>query len=146
MRHRKTNATAPVLDSTLLFAREAKGKRANLLPLGVLSFSANGFDVMDVASPSCQQEASTSGPPLQQQVGGEVYDQRDHDQVSEQVQQAGHSVLLAEERASCPVHVELRTPEIIDGNHYPSGQRLVEPSSAVVTQAPDGPQQQRRSG
>jgi hypothetical protein len=27
MSHRKTNATAPVLDSTLLFARRAKGKR-----------------------------------------------------------------------------------------------------------------------
>jgi len=45
----------------------------------VLSFSPNWFDVMDVASPSRQQEASTSGPPLQQQVGGKVHDQRDHD-------------------------------------------------------------------
>src|SRR5258708_16547067 len=51
-----------------------------------------------------------------------------------------------EEGAPSPVYVELRTPEIIDGNHHPSGQRLVEPSSAIVTQAPDGPQQQRRSG
>jgi hypothetical protein len=60
-----------------------------------------------------QQEASTSGPPLQQQVGGKVHDQRDHYYVSQQVKQAGHRVLLAEEGG--PVHVELRTPEIIDG-------------------------------
>jgi hypothetical protein len=39
-----------------------------------------------------------------------------------------------------PVHVELRTPEIVDGNHHPGSQRLVQPASAVVTQAPDGPQ------
>src|SRR5713101_6658724 len=45
----------------------------------VLSFSPNWFDVMDVASPSRQQEASTSGPPVQQQVGRKVHDQRDHD-------------------------------------------------------------------
>lgn len=32
-----------------------------------------------IPSPSRQQEASTSGPPLQQQVGGKVHDQRDHD-------------------------------------------------------------------
>src|SRR6266404_3132598 len=96
--------------------------------------------------PSRQQEASTSGPPLQQQVGGKVHDQRDHDEVSQQVKQAGHSVLLAEEGASSPVHVELRTPEIIKGNHHPGGQRLVAPSSGVVTQTPDGPQQQWRSG
>jgi hypothetical protein len=39
-----------------------------------------------------------------------------------------------EARPTGPVHVELRTPEIIDGNHHPGGQRLAEPSSAVVTQ------------
>src|SRR5580658_1551789 len=94
---------------------------------------------------SSSQEAATSGPPLQQQVSGKVHDQRDHDQISQQVKQAGHSVLLVEERAPRPVHVKLRTPEIIDGDHHPRGQRLAEPSSAVVAQAPDGPQQQRRS-
>jgi hypothetical protein len=106
--------------------------------------TSNWFDVMDVASTS-PQEASTSGPPLKQQVGWKVYEQRDHDQVSQKVKQTGHSVLLAEEEAPGPVHVELRTPEIIDGNHHPGGQRLAEPSSAIIAQAPNGPQQQRRS-
>jgi hypothetical protein len=64
-----------------------------------------------------QQETSTSGPPLQKQVAEKVHDQWDHDKVSQQVKQAGHSVLLAEEGATGPVHVELRTPKIIDGNH-----------------------------
>ncbi len=77
-------------------------------------------------------------------MGGKVHEQRDHDQVPQQVKQAGHSVLLVEEEAARPVHIELRTPEIIDGDHHPGGERLVEPASAVVTQAPDGPQQQRR--
>jgi hypothetical protein len=49
------------------------------LELRVLSFSPNWFDVTDVTSPACQQEASMSGPPLQQQVGGKVHGQRDYD-------------------------------------------------------------------
>ena len=48
----------------------------------VLSFYLSEFDVMDIASPCCQKEASTSGPPLQQKMGGKVHDQRDDKEIS----------------------------------------------------------------
>src|ERR1700733_10766872 len=70
--------------------------------------------------PSHPQEPSTSGPPLQQQVSGEIDGQRNHNEVHQQVKQAGHGVLLAKKGTTSPIDIRLRTPEIVDGNHQPS--------------------------
>jgi|ERR1700685_486709 len=52
-------------------------------------------------------------------------------------------MLFAKKKATSPVHVKLRTPEIIDGNHNPRGYRLKLPAAAVIAKTPQRPQQQR---
>ena len=48
---------------------------------------------------------SSSRPPLQQQMGRPVYHQRHNDQISQQIHQPRHHVLLAEKRPACPIDV-----------------------------------------
>jgi len=54
-------------------------------------------------------------------------------------------MLLAKEWPTRPVHIVLRTPEIIDRNHNPGSKRLIFPTTRVITQTPNRPQQKRRS-
>ena len=55
-----------------------------------------------------------------------------NDQVSQQICESGNYVLFAKEGATSPIHIVLRTPEIIDRNYNPRGQRLILPTSPVV--------------
>ena len=86
--------------------------------------------------------AISPGPQvLQQQMRGPVHEQRNQDQITQQVDPSRYYVLLMPVRASGPVHVKLRPPKIIDGNHNPRYQRRQHPASAVVAQPPDTPEQ-----
>src|SRR5579871_296905 len=55
-------------------------------------------------------------------------------------------MLLVKVQAACPVHIDLGTPKIIDGHDNPAHQGLQFPSARVVSETPDCPQKQRRSG
>ncbi len=52
--------------------------------------------------------------------------------------------LLVKEWPTRPVHIALRTPEVIDWNHNPRRDRLILPTPPVVPQSPNRPQKQRR--
>ena len=69
---------------------------------------------------------------------------RHHDQIRQQIRPPRHHMLLVKKQSSRPVHILFRTPEIIDRHHNPRHQRLQLPSSPVISQPPDRPQQQRR--
>src|SRR5437867_3933400 len=53
--------------------------------------------------------------------------------------------MLFVSNAARPVHVELRTPKVRDGNHNAGGHRLPLPCAWIVAQTPNGPEQQWRN-
>ncbi len=73
-----------------------------------------------------------------------VDEQRHQQQVSRQIGWARDHVLLDEENASRPIDIVFGTPEVVDRDHHPASQRLQFPSSPVVSQPPNRPQQQCR--
>src|SRR6266436_151394 len=83
-------------------------------------------------------------PPLQGQMGGPVHQQRDDNQIAQQIQPSRHYVLLAEKRSANPIHVLFWPPEIIDRHDYPGSKGLILPSALVVPQPPYRPEQQWR--
>lgn len=89
-----------------------------------------------------------SPPPLrnppQQEVRRQIDAQGNHHEIDEYVRPSRDGVLLVEEQATGPVHIQFRVPEIIDRHDDPGGEGLELPSATVVAQAPDRPQQQRR--
>jgi len=65
-----------------------------------------------------------SSPPEQYPMRRPIHDRRHDDKISDQVQPPRHHVLFAKEQSPCPVHIHLRTPEMIDRHYHPADQRL----------------------
>src|SRR2546428_10779764 len=76
-------------------------------------------------------------------MSGVVNDQRNDNEIAEQIKWVRHQVLFAKKRPAVPVHVVLRPPEIIDGNNNPRQECLTPPTAADRTQSSNGPKQHR---
>src|SRR5437870_4021401 len=92
---------------------------------------------------SSTRALAARGPPSQCQVRRPVDQQRHYNQIAQQIHPSRYHLLLARKRPPCPVDIEFRPPEMINGHHHPSGENLTFPSTPVVTQPPDSPQQKR---
>src|SRR5262249_26998886 len=80
-------------------------------------------------------------PTYQTQMCRIVNERRHQHEIRQQVNPPGHELLLHKQYAACPVHIVFRPPEVIDGNEYPALRGRSLPSLRVVTQPPDGPQE-----
>ena len=96
----------------------------------------------NAALPSMRCESPR--PPPQNQMRRPINQQWHSHQIDRQINQPGHQMLLTKKQPPCPIHIELRPPEIINRNHNPSSKRLIFPPAPVIPQPPNSPKQQRR--
>src|SRR5215472_1220464 len=66
-----------------------------------------------------------------------------YNQIQQQVTPSRDHMLLTEVKATRPIHVLRRPPEIVDWDNDPGCECLKPPPARVIAQAPDGPKQQR---
>src|SRR5215471_6961890 len=138
-----------------LIRETEKNKQDRLCKRRNLHYALHRHVAIRHITTTCQKESSGSSNrsthpnpihPVQQQVCGIVNAARNNDEIEQEIGPSPHHMLFMKKKPASPVHVLLGPPEIIDRNDHPGSQCLKLPSSYVVPQLPDSPQQQRRHG
>src|SRR5438270_12234616 len=78
-------------------------------------------------------------------MGRPIDQESDRYQICEKIKETRDNVLLPKKKAPRPIHIHLRAPEVIDGEHNPGHCSLEFPSAPVITEFANRPQQQEWS-